>query len=125
MYSRSAQGRFPRDLRVPKNYAGNAFKPIIEAEVNAEPVSAEPQKTDAPVSEDISHEAPQAENEKAESAGLFKLPKFNLGLGKLFSRGGINIGFEELLLIGIIFLIANEGGNDDLILLLLLLLFIQ
>ena len=138
MYSRSGQGRFPRDLRVPKNYAGNAFRPPLSENERQKPIfieeSLEAPETDAqePLKEEEQVAAVSAEttdskgeNTEAKQAGLFSFPKFDIGLGKLFSRGGINIGFEELLLLGLILLIASEGKGDDLILLLILLLFIQ
>lgn len=143
MYTRSGQGRFPRDLRVPKNYAGNAFRPPLAEKGSPNPIfidesfeetAAEKQDIlseetqDIPVNEANSNtEPPEKEEQKneAKQTGLFSFPKFDIGIGKLFSRGGVNIGFEELLLIGLILLIANEGTGDDLILLLILLLFIQ
>ena len=129
MYSRNVQGRFPRDMRIPKNYAGNAFSQIehIEEIEENEREGAEAVK----VSEEIVCEAKKGNAENTEGntssspAFLSRTPKFNLGLSKLFSKNGINLGFEELLLIGLILLISSEGGSDDLILLLLLLLFVQ
>ena len=141
MYTRSPQGRFPRDLRVPRNYAGNAFRaplseqdknPIFideesnEYDIQDQQISSQEKQDDSieETSVDIKNE-PQTEKSEAKQAGLFSLPKFDLGLGKLFSKGGLNIGFEELLILGLILLIASEGKGDDLILLLILLLFIQ
>ena len=143
MYTRSGQGRFPRDLRVPKNYAGNAFRPPLSEKEQAEPIfidesfeeTAEMQELpskeikETKESEETSdvNDTPDDHEEKSEAkqTGLFSFPKFDIGLSKLFSRGGINIGFEELLLLGLILIIASESKGDDLILLLILLLFIQ
>lgn len=138
MYTRSPQGRFPRDMRVPKNYAGNAFRPPLSEQERGEPIfientddaenlsTAEEQKNSLEKQSNESKEAEKKDEKKdAKQAGLFSFPKFDLGLSKLFSRGGINIGFEELLILGLILLIASEGKGDDLILLLILLLFIQ
>lgn len=143
MYTRSGQGRFPRDLRVPKNYAGNAFRPPLSEKDQAEPIfidesfeepavekqaspSEETQETLVKETTDSNKAHDKAEEKsEAKQTGLFSFPKFDIGLGKLFSHGGINIGFEELLLLGLILLIASEGKGDDLILLLILLLFIQ
>lgn len=138
MYTRSPQGRFPRDMRVPRNYAGNAFRPPLSEQDRGEPIfientedadnlsAAEEQKTSLEEQSNESKEAEKKDEKKdAKQAGLFSFPKFDLGLSKLFSRGGINIGFEELLILGLILLIASEGKGDDLILLLILLLFIQ
>jgi hypothetical protein len=139
MYTRSPQGRFPRDLRVPRNYAGNAFRPPLSEKENETPIfidedineyEEQEQKSDSIMetsAAETTEEAADKKEEKGETkqTGLFSFPKFDLGLGKLFSRGGINIGFEELLILGLILLIASEGKGDDLILLLILLLFIQ
>lgn len=138
MYTRSPQGRFPRDMRVPRNYAGNAFRPPLSEQDRGEPIfientddaenlsTAEEQKNSLEEQSNESKEAEKKDEKKdAKQAGLFSFPKFDLGLSKLFSRGGINIGFEELLILGLILLIASEGKGDDLILLLILLLFIQ
>lgn len=145
IYTRSPQGRFPREVRVPKNYAGNAFRTPLSEDDTA-PIFIEPEKEEFTSQETIQDSNPKtsenesistekqeneakksAENEKNEhrQAGLFSFPKFDLGLGKIFSRGGISLGFEELLILGLILLIASEGKGDDLILLLILLLFIQ
>jgi hypothetical protein len=139
MYTRSPQGRFPRDLRVPRNYAGNAFRPPLSEKENETPIfidedineyEEQEQKSDSIMetsAAETTEEVADKKEEKGETkqTGLFSFPKFDLGLGKLFSRGGINIGFEELLILGLILLIASEGKGDDLILLLILLLFIQ
>ena len=138
MFTRSPQGRFPRDMRVPKNYAGNAFRPPLSEQERGEPIFIENTDNTEELSADeeqtvsLGEQANESkesekkdEKKEAKQAGLFSFPKFDLGLGKLFSRGGINIGFEELLILGIILLIASEGKGDDLILLLILLLFIQ
>ena len=52
---------------------------------------------------------------------LFGNLGFGFDLGKLFG----NFGFEELLIVGLIFLIAQSEGNEDIILLLILLFFIN
>lgn len=145
MYTRSPQGRFPRDMRVPKNYAGNAFRPPLSEQERIEPifientddtedlsVAKEQKESSEEIKSTLSEQVPENKNTKKNEekqterqSGLFSFPKFDLGLSKLFTRGGINIGFEELLILGLILLIASEGKGDDLILLLILLLFIQ
>ena len=145
MYTRSPQGRFPRDMRVPKNYAGNAFRPPLSEQERREPifientddtedlsVAKEQKESSEEIKSTLSEQVPENKNTKKNEekqterqSGLFSFPKFDLGLSKLFSRGGINIGFEELLILGLILLIASEGKGDDIILLLILLLFIQ
>ncbi len=142
MYARSPQGRFPRDLRVPKNYAGNAFRASLAENETKEPIFID-ENTDehqATIQEAVTEETKETlkeettdtkeaeqteEKRETRQTGLFSFPKLDIGLGKLFSRGGLSLGFEELLLIGLILLIASEGKGDDLILLLILLLFVQ
>ena len=129
MYARQGpQGRFPRNLHVPQNYSGNAFR-------KEEPVIDEPSDVEAeealPIQEEpsISTEAP-SENASPDNVATvgrpFPSPGFKLDLGRFFKgKRGLGIGFEEILIIGLIFLVAQGDSADDLIFLLLLLLFIQ
>ena len=145
MYTRVPSGRMPRGMRVPENYAGNAFRPLPYEPPHEKRMPIEPRAPhfDAPPPPDPidtvdelarEEEPPQKEHTdlppepqadtvavgaKPSSLGWrlpFRLPSFGTGL---------SIGFEELLLLGLILLISQEGKNDDLILLLILLLFIQ
>ncbi len=153
MYTRVPSGRMPRGMRVPENYAGNAFRPLPHEPpyekrapivphaplddvppppeptaplAREEEAVQEPPQRDLPPEADLPPEPhPDADppdapvGAKPSSLGFklpFRLPSFGTGL---------SIGFEELLLLGIILLISQEGKNDDLILLLILLLFIH
>ena len=119
MYTRS-HGRFPRGMRVPENYSGNAFR--VESE---HPIVEDPSTGEAPVTEREQEAAEARAKEEAAPAGL-SLPRFRFSSGGLLSRlTGGGIGFEELLLVGLILLLSEDGGNDDLILLLILLLFVS
>ena len=126
MYTRIPSGRYPRGMRVPENYGGNAFRPLP----NGMPDEAEPPQApvteiseQAPANNDLPLSTPDAPSE-APSESHVPAGRFSLGLPFLH-RDGMGIGFEELLLVGLIFLVAQEGKNDDLVWLLLLLLLIQ
>ena len=136
MYARQPpDGRIPRNVRIPRNYSGNAFR----QEPELSPLSPEdPQDAVADTLREASlpqETAPQeshadtpssAASEDSPAGKLFPSPGFRLELGRLFGRdraGGI--GFEDLLIIGLILLVTQSDTRDDLAFLLLLLLFIQ
>ena len=135
MYTRSPQGRFPRDVRVPSNYAGNAFRPPLSSDdVENQPLKNAGSLTESPSAEDAGSneiskksipEKDSSEHNENKPVGAFPFPKLDLGLSKIFSRGGLSLDGEELLILGLILLIASGGNGDDLILLLILLLFIH
>ena len=117
-------------MRIPENYDGLA----IEKEPTRE--EAEERVNDAPEPSNIKFKAPWDDIEKEDKTteeavsravhqgGIFdKIPTMFDGF---FKKGlfDINIGTEELLIIGLILLIAQNGTDDDIILLLALLLFI-
>lgn len=125
MYSRYPNYRFSGGVKVPENYSGNAFSAsedkedrIIEADADAESTPA-------------AETAAESASEKKEDASVetfnpakkgFRFPGFKFDIGRIFSGG---FGFEEILIIGLILLISQNGsGEDDIILLLALLLFI-
>ena len=119
MYSRqNADARSARGLRIPSNYSGNAF--FTEAdERQAEPETAdardEPEKR-------VSIDDEQAVTASAQTKGN-AVPS---GISQLFGKGQSGgIGFEELLILGLVFLISQNDTKDDLAFLLLLLLFIR
>ena len=149
MYARQPPDtRFPRNVRVPQNYSGSAFR--REEEIVRESVKEDNHEhlniitessNENTITSDNSYNATKEEdkddkndkneikNEKEESSAASKSifsPGFKLDLGHLFQKkNGFGIGLEELLIIGLIFLISQNDNKDDLILLLLLLLFIQ
>ena len=145
-------GNYPATLNVPENYSGNAFgEGFVEksepdrdeyiinnnsVRENAETV-IDPDVTDEEPNYNYDARAegestPNSDSDGKESAetecmaapkkkGLFPNTNFNFNLGKLFSGG---LGFEDLLIIGLIFLIAQSEGNEDIIVLLAILFFI-
>lgn len=145
MYARMTPDRYARDMRVPENYGGNAFRPAPPktAEPPARTVAssadfpgpetaysqesyrrlfhepAEPQ-ADLPPEESEVPPEPDSTTGKEQSVGLL-----SGGIGKLFTGLGQGIGSEELLLLALILLTAGDNGGDDLFLILLLLLFIR
>ena len=129
MYTRVPSGRMPRGMHVPENYSGNAFRPPQSMprtpEPPKEPLSKEESSRPLPPLPEVP--PPDAtDNEPASTATNEAITP----VGKSFPFGlrlpfqGLHIGFEELLLIGLILMISQEGKNDDLVWLLLLLLFI-
>ena len=120
MYSRYPNYRFSGGVKIPDNYSGNAFKQI-QTEPRAEEISA------AEVSQESEPEIETARTEESDRAVPSAVPshrpllgglKFNFG--RIFSGG---IGFEEILIIGMILLLMQDNSDDDIILLLLLILF--
>lgn len=119
MYVRqSADGRRQRGLNIPANYSGSAFSSISEQPEQSEPPAndsseiADTQNTDAEVK---TAALPLPAQGKETEAGLFRL----------FGSGTGGIGFEELLILGLVFLISQNDVKDDLAFLLLLLLFVK
>ena len=123
MYTRVPSGRMPRGMRVPENYSGNAFRAY-----EPPPTPPPPRETPKPDEPDLPDVPPQnaesapADLPKAEEPSTAVAKQAPFGLHLPFA--GLHLGFEELLLIGIILMIAQEGKNDDVIWLLLLLLFL-
>lgn len=128
MYSRYPNYRFSGGVKVPENYSGNAFKATEEKEkdiIEAELADSEPEREHndkEALSADREENTPEAvETFKPHSKGL-RFPGFHFDIGRIFSGG---FGFEEILIIGLILLISQNGkGDDDIILLLALLLFV-
>ena len=120
MYVRQTpDGRFPRSVRVPQNYSGNAFR-AEDAPPPDAGTSSEPERTEE---KDETVES----STTAEMAVSKPLPSpgFRLDVGRLFGRQGRGFGVEELLILGLILLVASGESGDELLLLLLLLLFIE
>ena len=134
MYARQPpDGRMPRTMRLPRNYSGNAF-PREETAFTAEeattpppPAAPTPPPSDPPsaASPSLSEATDRAE-EAVPTGKTASSPGFRLDPGKLFGKNGaFGIGMEELLILGLIFLVSQSDRQDDLALLLLILLFIQ
>ncbi|MBR2381735.1 MAG: hypothetical protein IKA84_04515 [Clostridia bacterium] len=98
------------NVTVPKNYSGNAFRVIDETEKR----SIEKTLDDK---EDSSISFPTKAEEKNEEKVTVSAPTPSL-LNSLFS----NISVEDLLLLGLIFVIHQENPNDSILILLLILL---
>lgn len=130
MYSRYPNYRFAGGVRVPENYSGNAFK---AAEIKEDPPAAKAEYAAAHLGEvDATQESRAGEKlEQARAADAsgaelpalkgFKAPALKFNVGKLFSG---NVGFEELLIIGLILLMSQSESDDGIILLLIILLFV-
>ena len=98
------------NISVPKNYSGNAFKVMDETEKRqVEKLHTEAEKT----TEDFSTKIEEKHEEKAPKSDL--QPSF-------FNSFLSDFSVEDLLLLGLIFVIHHENPNDSILLLLLLLL---
>ena len=135
---------YPQAIKVPRNYSGNAFSEDFVRENTDEREVGEQKSAEALPRADVVESATEEkradmpawqgtpsdeESTKEESEECPAAPKkrsllgsggFSFDLGKLF--GGI--GFEELLIVGLILLLSQNEGNEDVILLLILLFFI-
>ena len=129
MYYRSQGYRYPKDVRIPINYSGNAFSESSDANINEEPEQSIIELQPESESKDelsIQHESTESSKDTEEAsessnstpaASLFN----NLGKNSLFSK----IGSEELLILALVFLLSDTDSDNDIIWLLLLLLFIK
>lgn len=128
MYVRPPNYRYPPSVRVPENYGGSAFREPPQPVVNTTEVPEDAQGKQILAEEELAASAaePKEESEKSEQASLLSPHGFHLRLGSLFGKDR-GIGTEELLIIALIILLAdNDSGNfDDLILMLALLFFIK
>ena len=121
MYSRqNRNGREDVKVELPRDYSGNAFAPFVSIREPAEACTKIEQREEKfPEREECPPEpCPPAECEREKSPSL--------GLSGLKGLLGGNIGLEELLLLGVIFLIFtdNELRDSELLICLLLILFI-
>lgn len=115
--------RFPRNgdrtIRIPEHYSGCAF-----SETSAE--SMIPQKEEPtpppPTTEPTAPPPPPEEDKKDQDSQPTSLP-LALPLGGNLPLLGGGLGFEELLLIGLILLLSRSEQDNDLVLWLVLLLF--
>lgn len=124
--SKPRYNRFTSEFSVPENYSGSAFREIEEEKVLPSESRESNTDEDIEVYEEEKLEETVECSKKEESSPPPKksfLPAgFGFDIGKLF-RGGF--GFEELLIIGLILLVAQSDESSDIILFLVLLLFIQ
>ena len=118
MYTRSPTSDRSRDLHIPRNYSGNAFAPPQEEIAEVMGVEETTIPADAPSPPSAEESSPE---QAAPAAKLFP----SLGISSRISRIFGNLGTEELLILGVILLLAGNEGTDDLLLLLILLLFIR
>ena len=112
-------GRFPKGMRVPENYSGNAFSSPKEPPPPFEETAAE----------DVAVSASPPPEDEEKNTGEYDTPtvarpSFKLDLGRFFS-GNKSFGMEEFLIIALILLIAQNDTNDDTLIFLILLLFIR
>ncbi len=119
MYQRQNRNEVSVDL--PRDYSGNAFSPFA----GREPPLRAPRQSPPPAPpEPLPEECPKKEEHgQGECCKAEPMP---LKLGGLSSLLGGNIGLEELLLLGVIFLIFADSTHRDseLLICLLLILFI-
>ena len=125
MYYRPQGYRYPRDMRIPSNYSGSAFRETeeIPAENTERLTEANDAELDSVASTDVpeieeSKETVKENKEEATPASILS----NFRLSSLF---GGKLGGEELLILAVILLLSDTDGNDDVVWLLLLLLFIK
>ncbi|MGM9642025.1 MAG: hypothetical protein ACI3XI_02330 [Eubacteriales bacterium] len=137
MYQR--QNRNEVSVELPRDYSGNAFSPFGGRETpmreacRTSPPPPPPPHMPPPVKpeqkkEECPCKAEECACEKHDDGGVEKCRAEPMppGLGGLSGLLGDNIGLEELLLLGVIFLIfADESHRDnELLICLLLILFI-
>ena len=121
MYSRqSRNGQGEVQVELPRDYSGNAFAPFVPIR---EPIEAcsniEPREERCPEREECPKKFCDTVECEKEACPSF-------GLSGLHGLLGGNIGLEELLLLGVIFLIFNDNElrDNELLICLLLILFI-
>ena len=137
---------YPQTIKVPKNYSGNAFgdsflrenrdmqdvaeqiadkkeQPFVKHEdlLVEEKLAEKTEAQSSAVEDSASNKESEECSATPKKRSLFGNVGFGFDLGKLF--GGF--GFEELLILGLIFLMMQNEGNEDIILLLILLFFIN
>ena len=86
------------NVAIPKNYGGNAFRPILDEDANENDT-----------------QPPESREEKS-------IEKENEPQNDFLSAFLSGISAEDVLLIGLIFIIHQENPNDSILLLLLILL---
>ena len=127
MYSRPPSNRFPRGMRVPENYSGNAFSPAnsIEKEEAEENERSFNDISDADIERELDEQSiPASVTDKGKSALPSPSPSFRFDLGRFFPTNR-SFGMEEFLIIALILLLAQNDTDDDTLIFLILLLFIK
>ena len=123
MYSRPPSNRFPRGMRVPENYSGNAFSSATSAEKD-EAEENERLLNDidgADIDRELDEQSiPASVTDK----GRPPSPSFKLDLGRFFPTNR-SFGMDEFLIIALIHLLAQNDTDDDTLIFLILLLFIK
>ena len=114
--SRPRVQRFTSEIDVPQNYRGNAFRDLPPDEPEIVPPPAAAVEKEA-VEEPAVTVSRMCEEEEVTT----KKKAFGFNVGRFYSGG---IGYEELLILGLILLVAQNEGNEDTLLLLALLLFV-
>ena len=130
MYSRPPNNRFPRGMRVPENYSGNAFGTASDNDREEMAIQAEEDiqnQENAPSflsSEPNSQSLPASKSTSSSGNDNESRPSFSLNLGRFFPTNR-SFGMEEFLIIALILLLAQNDTDDDTLIFLILLLFIK
>ena len=125
MYSR--QNRNPRaevSVELPRDYSGSAFYPFPSIQ-NSQGAVEPPAECNEPKAREECREEEKCRESAECAVSETKAPR-NSFLGSLPALLGGNIGLEELLLLGVIFLICSDDSlrDNELLICLLLILFI-
>ena len=128
MYSRQNRNGNEIAVELPRDYSGNAFSPFPprrEPPARASEIAhcGEKREECAPQKAEECSLCPPPECLPEECGHREGKPPILAGLGNIF---GGNLGLEELLLLGVIFLIFTDEGlrDSELLICLLLILFI-
>ena len=128
-----------RNLNVPDNYSGNAFREgfFAEDEIGDGDIQKAPEleKDDNSSGTNDSEDVPASSHKSVTHERDQISPRKDSPLSSLISalappkihhdKGGFlgDLGFEELLIIGLALLLAQSDSDDDILILLLILLF--
>ncbi len=119
MYSRFSGKN--ESVKLPEHYSGCAFTPQQPAPPPRPAHFGVGKPTPPPPPEEPPEEPAKDELPREEAPTTAPVMRLgNLGLSFPFSHG---IGFEELLILGLILLLSQNGGERDVVLVLALLLF--
>ena len=128
MYYRSQGYRYPKNMRIPINYGGNAFSNTESATEDKENEEVSAPLADSQIRDaqntDYQESSPTFLEENTVNNSTSKAPASILKGFANNSLFGGRIGSEELLILALVFLLSDTDDND-IIWLLLLLLFIK